>query len=143
MELKVGLWFRFKFKSEDGNCCLWTDHAVCVLTSAESNSRVSLYLQSVDTLVSDVQPDGVRHQLRRALSVQDVVDQQSDGRDHGGRHQEAQSLSVVGAGEELSTAKLHHLPFREHLRGVMSSVTMETGQTHRTCIISCVVSPGS
>lgn len=102
-----------------------------------------MYLQSVDTLVSDVQPDGVGHQLGRALSVQDVVDQQSDGRDHGGLHQEAQSLSVIGTGDELLTAKLYHLPFREHLRGGMSSVTMETGQTQRTCIISCVVSPGS
>lgn len=101
------------------------------------------YLESVDTLVFDVQPDGVGHQLRRPLSVQDIVDQQSDGRDHGGRHHEAQSLFVIGGGDKPLTAVIHHLPFREHLHtGVMSSVTMETGQT-QMCIIITVFSPGS
>lgn len=75
-----------------------------------------LYLKSTDTLVSDVQPDGVGHQLGRSLPVQDVVDQQSDGRDHGARHLEAQSLFVVNAGDEILTAEIHHLPFGEHLR---------------------------
>lgn len=85
------------------------------------------HLEAVDTLVFDVHPDGVRHQLRRSFSVQDVVDQQPDGRHHGGRHQEVQVLSSINAGGKVLTLKKHHLPFRQHLRGRSSEAISNYG----------------
>lgn len=75
-----------------------------------------LYLEPADASAFDSQPHGVGHQLERPLSKQDVVDQQPDGRHHGGRHLKAQALFVGSVGEKLLAAKIHHLPFRDHLR---------------------------
>lgn len=67
---------------------------------------ILLYLESADTLVSDVQPDRVGPQLGRPLSVQDVVDQQSSEGQSKSSPQSSE-LFVIGAEDERLTVEIH------------------------------------
>lgn len=90
-----------------------------------------LHLESVDTLVLDIYPDRVGHQLRGPLPMQNVKYQQSDGWHHGWCYHEVQTASAIETLDKVHTFVKHHLPFGEDLRTSSGEVTSKYGNSSK------------